>query len=1064
MKFKFITLLLLLVSNHFSSFSQINWQSTHGPEGGRFGNIYDDGQFAYVSDTYHLYRTENGQTWEKMPEGNIWPVATSPTKIAAGKDYGFNTDYVYDPKFVVSYDHGATWIQGNMPPLSHGNFYVIAMTSDGVYVPDGYTGNIYKTQDDGLTWDSIPAPGMYCYDIWAFDNRLYAEWYNKIWRLSSNGADWEVVSPDFGDNDYHMSMFASDSLLFFATEENLWCSSNFGLNWYQTPIQQHNAKNKFCKISNRVYKSAGSTGIMYTDDFGHNWIEVPISNDFGTMDLASVGAQLLCGTYNKGVLRYEASSQRLVEANEGTESAPVYFLDSGNGQLWAACGNGVFAYDLTQETWIDKAKLPLSNYEYTNVKVSPAGKIVANERYATRFYLSVDNGVTWDTIKPFHPSGAPYSVNNLYWIGENIMAESSFTGEIWSTDLGQTWQHWVLYSNPVYFGGRYFGFDWQGHLLSSVDFGQSWQQENGPDVNYIKGLYATDERLFVLSYADNGGTQLHSSSDLTTWTYSSEGLPRMDLIDIVAYDNYKGGIWHKGDRYYLHHNSIGLFTSLDTCKTWLPVERFMYDILHCIDTTFYHGGFMEGVFKTGLPQNYGSISSGNVFKDDNNNGIWDSSESALPNVSVGVIEPGAWYPYWFVNTQSDGHYSIGSSAGSLDTLRVRVPSIYVENINPPYHVVTNSGNGRDFGVYFKQDITDVSIYGYLAGRPRPGYLINAFIPYRNDGTIPASGTIAIKLDPRYHFTSADPSPTAMVGSDSLIWNFDSLPVWHHEWIQIHGVLDSTAALGSVFSMSGHFEPGSPDFMPGNNHFMIADSVVGSFDPNEKRVEPTRGLTAADIAAGKELVYTVYFQNTGNFQADRVRITDKLDTALNVSTLRLVGSSHAISSFRLLPGNLLEVVFDPIALPDSNSNEPASHGFVSFAIQRNKAFNMYDEIQNRASIYFDYNEPVITNTVVTKLATPLVSTFEPHSKDTPKTGLFISPNPASKAFVIDTRGRLSGPGVIAINDAQGKICLTRQIEDLSSPVNLTTDGLSDGTYLIRASGKQGVLSGKVVVVR
>ena len=128
--------------------------------------------------------------------------------------------------------------------------------------------------------------------------------------------------------------------------------------------------------------------------------------------------------------------------------------------------------------------------------------------------------------------------------------------------------------------------------------------------------------------------------------------------------------------------------------------------------------------------------------------------------------------------------------------------------------------------------------------------------------------------------------------------------------------------------------------------MRSDTVVGSYDPNEKRVEPASGLTSSEIAAGKELVYTVQFQNTGNFQADRVRITDQLDTAFDASTLRLVASSHTISTFRLLPGNLLEVIFEPIALPDSNSNESASHGFVSFGIQRNQS-----ELQNpKHSLY------------------------------------------------------------------------------------------------------------------
>jgi len=133
-----------------------------------------------------------------------------------------------------------------------------------------------------------------------------------------------VLSPYFDKADYPFTIFASDSLLFFATENNLWCSSNSGGTWTKTPIQYHNSTDKFCKIGDRVYKSAGQTGIMYTDDFGHSWHELPIPDDYGTFDLASIGGQLLCGTYNKGVLRYDAPSQQLIPTNEGLNSGAVY--------------------------------------------------------------------------------------------------------------------------------------------------------------------------------------------------------------------------------------------------------------------------------------------------------------------------------------------------------------------------------------------------------------------------------------------------------------------------------------------------------------------------------------------------------------------------------------------------------------------------------------------------------------------------------------------------------------------------------------------------------------------
>jgi uncharacterized repeat protein (TIGR01451 family) len=1063
MNLKPISLSFILVAIHLTTFAQINWESTNGPEGGTFWSVYGDGEYVFVSDEYHFFRTNDGFNWEQLPDGNIWPLATSPDKLAAGKGFGYNYGASDDPKFVVSYDHGATWIEGVMPPTTYGIFTSIAVCSHGIYVPDGYSSKIFRTQDDGLTWDSIPPPGMYCYDVWAFEDRLYAEWFSKFWRLSLNGVDWEVVSPQFGNNDYPMSMFASDSLLFFATERNLWCSSDSGSSWTKTPIPFHNSDDDFCRIGNRIYRSGGQTGIMYTDDFGHTWQGLPIPNYFNTYDLAQAGGQLLCGNYNKGVLRYDASSQQLVTANEGLNSAAVFSMDSGNGYLWAGCGNGVFAYDLNAGAWVDKALLPLPTYNYESVSVSPEGKIATSQLYGNSIYLSMDSGASWDTITPTDAQGWGWiSINKIFWLGENIFLQSEWQDDAWSNDLGQTWVVGYIPESITFFNGRYYGVSWSVGLVSSDDFGQSWQPASGPNVPSIRTLYATDDKLFALTYSA-GRNQIYSTSDGINWTCSSDGLPQIDIIDPNEYYN-QGSIWRKGSRYYLHDQSIGFFTSLDSCKTWLPVERNVYEIMHSTDTTFYKAGFGGGVLKTGLPQNYGALSTGYVFSDVNNNGLWDPTELALPNLKVFIKEPGAWYPYWFTYSESDGSYAIGSSPGSIDTIRVSVPSGYVENINPPEYVVTNSGNDRNFGVQFKPDITDVSIAGYFTGHPRPGFPLNTTIVYKNEGTVAASGVISVKLDPRYQFISADPPPTAFIGVDSLIWDFNPMPLFDQQRIHINGKVDSTTLLGSVFRLSGHIEPSVSDYMPANNDFIRADTVVGSYDPNEKAVEPARGLTPTEIAEGKELIYTVYFQNTGTFQADRVRITDLLDSALNASTLRLVASSHPVSLFRLLPGNLLEIIFNDIALPDSNQNEPASHGFVSFAIQRKTPFNQAYEIQNWAAIYFDFNEPIITNTVITPVVLPSVSTLEPNWETVERPGLLISPNPTANDIRIETLGSLSGPGDIILINAQGQVCLATHINELANPVEIALRGLANGAYFVRATGRQGVMFGKLVIAR
>ena len=48
------------------------------------------------------------------------------------------------------------------------------------------------------------------------------------------------------------------------------------------------------------------------------------------------------------------------------------------------------------------------------------------------------------------------------------------------------------------------------------------------------------------------------------------------------------------------------------------------------------------------------------------------------------------------------------------------------------------------------------------------------------------------------------------------------------------------------------------------------------------------------------------------------------------------------------------------MPDSTTNEIESHGFAQFSIRQKDGNDDGEEIRNKAAIYFDYNEQIITN--------------------------------------------------------------------------------------------------------
>ena len=1054
-----LSLLVLLSLSAPTLFAQINWQHTQGPQGGGYSPIYHNEQYAFYPDEYNLYRSADGLSWEQLPYENLWPMAISPTTIAALQGSGFN----YAPatrRFLVSHDNGATWLEGTLPPTNNGSFSNLAVCTHGIYVPAGTKNAIFRSQDDGLTWDSIAPPGLYTYDLWAFEDKLYAEWYSKFWRLEPNGIDWIQVSPNFGAQEYPNAMFATGDQLLFATENNLWGSPDGGITWKKTAIPFHNSSGEFIQIGDRIYKDAGTTGLMYTKDFGVSWAAVPLPNDYNIFRLGTAGGRLLGSSYAQGVFRLEETSNQLVPALDGLYSAAVYFLEPNATKLWAACGNGVFAYDLAAKTWSNSSLLIPQNY-YTQVTSGASGKTAALDVYNYQFYLSSDAGASWDTIEPYPPfSGG--SIKQLIWLDDVLLVKGDFSQDRRSTDFGLSWTSTSCPQQVAKFQGKYFGL-WQGStsFVSSSDLGLTWSAETVPAGLSPYQLYATADYLFLNGTKDGTNRLLYRSTDGIQWEYAGAGLPDIDIQSPSFDEIYHGGLWQKDGKFYLYDRSDGFFASIDDCQTWLPLEYRPYNYMAMVDTTFYTGGFGGGVLQTGLPQQYGALSSGLVFKDDNNDGLQDPGEIPLPFVQVQVHEPGAWHPFWMSTTQVDGRYTIGSTPGSMDTLRVRVKSPYVGQINPPYQLVNGSGTDRNFGVHFNADVVDLSIVGNYAGRPRPGFNLNIYLNYENAGTLPAAGTVSLRLDPKFQFAGAEPAPSAVFG-DSLVWNVAQLSLFERQVIRVSGSLPAAVPLGSLLKMYGHIEAAGPDVAPQNNHLVLCDTVVGSFDPNEKRVEPALGLTAAEVEAGKELHYTIQFQNTGTYPAERVRITDQLDTALQLNTLRLVASSHPVSTFRLLPGGLLEIIFDPINLPDSLSNEVESHGFVTLAIQRNKAYRAGYLIKNKAAIHFDYNEPIVTNTVSSGIIATPVSTDGPDRE--PALALHIFPNPAPSGFTVYSDGRLRGAGELEVLNLAGQLCFRQRVPDLSQAVQVKAVGLPEGLYLVRISGRDGVLVGKLVVAR
>ncbi|MEL6844652.1 MAG: PKD domain-containing protein, partial [Bacteroidota bacterium] len=77
--------------------------------------------------------------------------------------------------------------------------------------------------------------------------------------------------------------------------------------------------------------------------------------------------------------------------------------------------------------------------------------------------------------------------------------------------------------------------------------------------------------------------------------------------------------------------------------------------------------------------------------------------------------------------------------------------------------------------------------------------------------------------------------------------------------------------------------------------------------------------------------------------------------------RPAGASHPYS-LMFEGDSVLVFTFANINLPDSVSDPQGSQGFVAYTLQHAASLSPGTQIDNRAAIYFDYNPPIITNTV------------------------------------------------------------------------------------------------------
>ncbi|HOZ89845.1 MAG TPA: T9SS type A sorting domain-containing protein [Bacteroidia bacterium] len=444
-----------------------------------------------------------------------------------------------------------------------------------------------------------------------------------------------------------------------------------------------------------------------------------------------------------------------------------------------------------------------------------------------------------------------------------------------------------------------------------------------------------------------------------------------------------------------------------------------------------------------------NLIDGKMYADVNNNTIQDVGELGVSNKMVTEQNTGR-----LSFSQQNGKYSLsvldtGGFSVSASTINYynSVPLVhtaYFNNINQ-----TDSLN--DFALQPNGVINDVCINLTPVSLFRSGFDATYYISYINNGTTTLTPTVIFFPDANVSFTSANVTPVS-VTTDSVVWNIGALTPFQSGNIVVTVNVHTGLPIGSLINSSVRIEPVAGDANPGCNYSSWEVFTIGSFDPNDILVSRDT-LFTTEIPNPPYLDYIIRFQNTGNDTAFNVKVLNPLDTnKLQLNTLEYVASSHPVNMNFIYHERNMEFKFDNILLPDSNVNEPLSHGFIHYRIKPKTSLVLNDSIQNNAAIYFDFNDPVITNTATTHVVLPTgIASYQSEEK------ILLYPNPAQSELNIQLT---TGVEKIQVIDVLGKIVFEKKTNS-QQYLKINISQFQNGVYFVKAYSTQGVVVKKFV---
>jgi uncharacterized repeat protein (TIGR01451 family) len=752
----------------------------------------------------------------------------------------------------------------------------------------------------------------------------------------------------------------------------------------------------------------GPSGIV-TPDLDNDGLLDIVATTRGTLQGAEQGITLL----NRGNLRFDNPVEFVADADWSHYSYGFMLAEdiTGDRRPELIMGSSRYgrigwqAYDPSTNNFSNAKLLPVDMEQYSTVSNIAFGDIDMDGDkdivYGAEASLAIGNQLTWmrqtedgnfDDKIVLESDQSPYydiQVEDIDQDGNLDLFYRSGSDVFWRRNidgLGDFGEPTLIFAPNIFGTALLSDFDLDGDLDALIL--DTWEDQ----INWFSnenGIFSEAQTVIALDaisdfrYADidNDGRKdliYYSNNSALSWRKSEQevgvfgpeqvihlSLPGGSGTNIIIEDLDQDGdldILYRSQAayiFFLNLDGLGYFSEPTPIPVGDDIPRSLcigdFDGDADIDVVTYIWE-EQAAYLQENQLDFATL-AGNVFLDDNENGIQDPDENNLSYqyveilpTSTSALSSNSNGIFGFV--VDDGDYNI--SCFPTNYFSLSTPATV--NRNVPAEIDTPV----TFGLRAEAEVAEVDL-NITSAPTRCGFTVPFLIDVRNVGTLPGDIQIAVPLDPLVSYVSASPEPDSIV-NHTAFWYIPELPVYESVSIELLLEMPGVEFLGEYISIVGTAQ------IDANNAPLTINDAVDykseincSFDPNDKLVEPNIIGYDNYTLFGDTLEYTVRFQNTGTDTAFTVRIEDYLDPHLDWTSLRILSASHDYQVSIDQRSGKAAFLFNNILLPDSTTNEIGSHGFIKYQIEQQPDLPEFTYVENQAAIYFDFNPPIYTNT-------------------------------------------------------------------------------------------------------